>query len=362
MALIGDKLNPATLDEIAKRLRREFDARAVTHRVLRGASPEYVRVVFELEYKPTRFDVSVPKFLYQGKQGWSGAIEGTATIHQNGFTFGLVSDGDELAERYAGLLARYENAHLGTERLRLRFEFESYHTQWNSATISQLVPATAADPAQTSGLYRTRQNFEPTLTIVLARPLTLTVGAGFQRFQVQYPAAHTETSNAVISALRYHRRLETAANQHELEAGYRLRAATKVLSSDFVFARHGWEFRYALSRGRHVLIDHVTAGLISGRAPLFERYFLGNSSTLRGWNKYDLDPLGGNRMVHNSVEYRYGWFQIFYDTGAIWDNGQPAGAKHSAGVGLRQGAFSLAVAFPIREGRAEPIFMVGMNY
>ena len=64
--------------------------------------------------------------------------------------------------------------------------------------------------------------------------------------------------------------------------------------------------------------------MITGRAPLFERFVLGNSTTLRGWNKYELDPLGGNRMVHNSVEYRYGVFQVFYDSGAIWDSGETA--------------------------------------
>ena len=50
----------------------------------------------------------------------------------------------------------------------------------------------------------------------------------------------------------------------------------------------------------------------------------GNSYYLRGWNKYDIDPIGGNRLVHNSVEYRYGPFQAFYDAGAVWDSGQPA--------------------------------------
>ncbi len=55
-------------------------------------------------------------------------------------------------------------------------------------------------------------------------------------------------------------------------------------------------------------------------------------------------------MVHNSVEYRYGAFQIFYDTGAMWDGGQAVETRNSAGVGLRQGAFSASVAFPLREG------------
>ena len=61
---------------------------------------------------------------------------------------------------------------------------------------------------------------------------------------------------------------------------------------------------------------------ISGRAPLFERFVLGTSSTLRGWNKFDIDPLGGDRMVHNTLEYRYRMLEVFYDTGAVWNRGQ----------------------------------------
>jgi outer membrane protein assembly factor BamA len=67
-------------------------------------------------------------------------------------------------------------------------------------------------------------------------------------------------------------------------------------------------------------------------------------------------------MVHNSVEYRYGAFQVFYDTGSVWDQNEVAVVRHSVGVGLRQGNFSLAVAFPLKDGRADPIFMVGMNH
>src|SRR5215510_14597894 len=48
LSLIGEKLNPTVLDDLAHRLRKEFHARAVTHRVQRGASPEYVKVVFEI--------------------------------------------------------------------------------------------------------------------------------------------------------------------------------------------------------------------------------------------------------------------------------------------------------------------------
>ncbi|HZT30279.1 MAG TPA: BamA/TamA family outer membrane protein [Bryobacteraceae bacterium] len=361
--LVGENLNPPALDQVAKRIRHELHVRSVTHRVLRGTQPQHVKVVFDVGGRSAKFEVSVPKFLYHSNEGWSGLVEGTTTVGNQAFTLGLVSDGDELAERYSGLLGRYENRKLGTSRLRFRFQFESYHEQWNQATRQNLEPAGPPPSADYAGLYRTRQNFEPVATLVLAAPLTLSVGTGFQRFETQYPAARTEASNSLITTLRYHRVLEgSEANQQDLDAGYNLRAATRILNSDFAYVRHHWEVRYRYSRGASVILDDFAAGLITGQAPLFERFVLGNSSTLRGWNKFELDPLGGSRVVHNSVEYRYRVVEIFYDTGAIWDRNQPVVPRHAVGVGLRQGNLSLAVAFPVKEGRIEPIFMVGMNY
>jgi outer membrane protein assembly factor BamA len=115
----------------------------------------------------------------------------------------------------------------------------------------------------------------------------------------------------------------------------------------------------------------AAAGRLAGRAPLFERFTLGNSATLRGWNKFDVAPLGGERMAHATLEYRFKSFQVFYDAGSVWDRGRQAVAKHSAGFGIREdkGAarlvmpgFFATVAFPIRSGRAAPMFMVGVNF
>jgi Omp85 superfamily domain len=361
--LVGENFNPSALDQLAKRIRHELHVRSVTHRVLRGSQPQQVKVIFDVRGQPAKFEVSVPKFLYQSNEGWNGMVEGTTTVGDNALTLGLVSDGDELPERYTGLVARYENKKLGTNRLRFRFQFETYHEQWNPTTQSSFDQLPPDRSPELAGMYRTRQNIEPLATIVLSKPLTLSVGTSFERFQTQFPAARTEASNSLITTLRYHRVLEgTDANQHELDAGYSLRAATRILGSDFGYVRQRWEFRYILSRGPHVLQDDLTAGFITGQAPLFERFVLGNSSTLRGWNKFELDPLGGSRMIHNSLDYRYRVVEVFYDSGTIWDRTQPVVARHSVGVGLRQGSFSVAVAFPVKEGRIEPIFMVGMNY
>ena len=357
--LAGEKLNPAHLDDLARRIRRELHVRAVSPHVSRGDTPEHVKVVFEVKGRPRSYELSIPKFLYHAKQGWSAAAEGTVQVAEHRFTAGVVSDGDELPERYAGFNARYENRKVGTDRVRFRFLAESYHEQWNRATRL----AAEGEPGRSSPIYRARNNFEPTATVVLAGPLTLTVGAGFESIEPELPAAGTEAANALVTTLRYHRRVEdSGTGQHELDAGYSLRAATRILGSDFVYARHRLSVRYAYIRGRHTVLDDVMAGYLTGRAPLFERFVLGTSSTLRGWNKFDVDPLGGDRMAHNTVEYRYRICEVFYDTGAVWSGGQGAVARHAVGVGLRQSGFHLAVAFPLREGRIEPVFMLGMNY
>jgi hypothetical protein len=356
-ALIGQKLNPSALDDLAARLRKELAAREVSHHVLRGGSPEHVRVEFEV--KPYRGDIgaSVTKFVYNSRQGWSGDGGVDVTVRQNSFRFGLVSDGDSLDERYAGISARYENRHLGTDRVGLKFQFDSLHDQWNGSTLDALA---SGGSKETSDAYRTRRNFQPAVTVALAKPLTLEVGASFERFGEQYPAAHTEGSNALIATLRYHRRLEESDNQQDLDASYSLGAATRILDSDFVYTSHTAGMRYQFTHGKHVLSDTFSAGAITGRAPLDDRFVMGNSIYLRGWNKYEIDPMGGNRMVHNTVDYHYGHFRIFYDTGAIWDEGQAAVPRHSLGVGLRESVFTLAVAFPVRSGHVEPVFMMGV--
>jgi outer membrane protein assembly factor BamA len=54
--------------------------------------------------------------------------------------------------------------------------------------------------------------------------------------------------------------------------------------------------------------------------------------------------------------------EVFYDAGVLWNQGQTAPVRQSAGFGYRQSVFSLALAFPFRQGRVEPVVMVGMNY
>jgi hypothetical protein len=364
--LIGEYFDQSALDELTTRIKKELHAKSVSYRISRGDQPEYVKVNFEIIRRSIELNVTVPKFLYRSGQGWTGVVEGVATSGPNSITFRLLSDDDELVERETGILARYENKRVGSDRVGLGFQFEGYHEGWSRSSLlaeDQRLNGAAPAPGDVLGAYRTRQNFQPLVTIQLAKPLTLDLGVSFERFQDQFPAARTESTNAVVNTLRYHRLLEGSdALKQVLDAGYSLRAATRILGGDFAYARHHWNVGYTLTRDHNTVLVSFVGGVIIGQAPLFERYVLGNSSTLRGWNKYDIDPLGGSRVAHGSVDYRYRYFQVFYDVGAVWDGGEAATPHSSVGVGLRKDGFSVAVAFPIKDGRVEPVLIAGMNF
>ena len=86
------------LDGLAGRLRKEFGAREVTHRLLRGDNPESVRVEFQVKPSRRSVDVNMSQFLYDSQQGWSGVGEAGFTLDGNSLAFGLASDGDSLPD------------------------------------------------------------------------------------------------------------------------------------------------------------------------------------------------------------------------------------------------------------------------
>ncbi|HTC86910.1 MAG TPA: BamA/TamA family outer membrane protein, partial [Bryobacteraceae bacterium] len=155
----------------------------------------------------------------------------------------------------------------------------------------------------------------------------------------------------------------------ELDAGYSLRAATTVLASDLAYTRHVAHLKYNYSSRTQSVEVKMIAGAIYGQAPLFERFALGDSTLLRGWNKYELDPLGGNRLAYGSVTYGYHMMRVFYDTGSVWDQGKSPEVKESAGIGVssglgvfEKGAFLVALAFPLGQTHVTPVLIAGMNF
>ena len=352
----GKNFDQTLLERLADRVKRELHAPDVKMHVVKGDMPDHVIVNFEIGAEhEKRFDLDLARFLYDSKEGWSGQGHATVNIHQNAFSFGMVSDGDRLNERYAGIQAAFERKHVGTDRLQVRFDFSSYHEQWNQATLQEAAPG---------DIYRTRTQFSPTATVVILEPLVVSFGVDFARYRLNLPVAETESSNAVVSTLRYHQRWGSAKDrgEHDLRASYSVRAGTRFLESDPVFARHETVARYRFRRGHQDLSIGFLAGKISGLAPLFERFVLGNAETLRGWNKFDLDPLGASHIAHGSIDYIYRGFLVFYDTGAVWDRPNQREQKQSLGLGCKKAGFQLAVAFPAKSGTVDSVFYAGMNF
>lgn len=362
--LVGERLNIDALNRLSRRITEELRARSVSFRVYRGAEPARVRVTFEVEKRPTDFDLSLSKLTFVSGEGWSGTGQVTVTHGANALTVAGLSNGDDLVERYSGVRAKVERLKLGTSRVRVGFEFDTFHEQYESATLASPMTSLGA------GAYRSRMNFEPSATFAITPALSLSTGMSFESMQPDQARSRIESANTLVGVLRFHHASQdTEAGANEMDAAYRLRVATRALGSDSVYTKHGVTARYLYRTGRQSAEVAVLLGMIYGQAPLFERFVLGNSNTLRGWNKYDLDPIGGNRIAHASVTYGYQIMRVFYDTGSIWDHGQSPQLRHSAGAGISTGlgvfgkdALLLAVAFPLRQGRTQPVFIAGMNF
>jgi len=358
---VGRKYNAQLANEFAEKLREQLKRRyTIDVKVDKGQKPEHVRILFNINKAPRNVTLNLKstiKGLYHSKQGFSGLLE--VVPFQDHFAFGIVSEADRLLERNAGYLIRFRQPTLGTDFLGFHIDFESYHQSFDDATITAL-----RERADIPAFYRARQNFAPSLTFHPTQNLTLSAGLSFQRLQHQYPSLYTATAYAGTGNLQY-------SNDFALRDGYKqtlavtynLRTATDVLDSDYIYTRHLWKVDYELSRNKNRFYAHFKGGIIGGAAPLFERFSLGNSTTLRGWNKFDVSSIGGSRVAHGSLEYRYGILEVFYDVGAVWDPGKYNPVRHGFGFGLAFGKnLCVSLAFPVRLHNVAPIFMIGTRF
>ncbi len=126
-----------------------------------------------------------------------------------------------------------------------------------------------------------------------------------------------------------------------------MRAGSRSLESDLAYTRYLGQGSYRFDFGRHHVQATGMAGGITGHAPLFERFALGDSMTLRGWDKYDISPAGGDRMAYSSVEYRYTGLALFLDIGSVWDANTERKVRVSTGFGFHAGPAFLVVGFPL---------------
>ena len=358
-SLVGLPCDMAMLNALSLEIRRQLHFRTVTEHLAKGSEPGRVRVSFEVSHRDRAFEVSLPRFLYHSDQGFTGEVEANAHEGANTYTFGLVGNGDDLTERFSGITAHLESDPSLTRPIRFELGFEDYHEQWSQMT---------RDAAVGSGLdiYRSRWDIAPELTFNIAPALAVSFGTSFTETQSENALIGSRWTDAATFDVNYGHKIEGGPMEQRIDGKYSLRVATRFLGSTYAYARHMISMRYEARTGRHLLANQFIAGSIAGEAPFFDRFVLGSSSTLRGWDRYDIDPLGGSRVVHNEMTYGYrtslGTAEGFYDTGMLWQSNRAATLRHSLGVGFRKGVFMLSLACPLHDGRIEPVFMAGMNY
>ena len=137
--LVGEKFSQRKVYELIKRLGQEFPGRTVIQKMRRGLAPEHVKLILVVARETNLDAVTASRALYHSRQGWTGELGiSTHAYEANRFSFGVLSNADDLLERFTGIKAGYERTRLGTDHARLAFRFESYHQIWNRSTLMAL--------------------------------------------------------------------------------------------------------------------------------------------------------------------------------------------------------------------------------
>jgi len=360
---VGQRFSPEAFAKLSGRIREELKARLVSPKLMKGTAPESVRVVLDVMGRRVNVSTDNSRLAWHTRQGWTGGLQ--LTIEERDrqrLNLGVFSDGDTLTERLSGAKAGYSRS-LFQGRIRPGFSVSTAHAQYDARTLQA---------AGMNELYRNVDSFQPTVTFVPWRgddreELTVEVGMRLQRFALLSPEANRNVaSHALVNTLRYRRVRGDVANGRTTLTG--LVGMANGLGGDYSFdrqeARGGGEYH----RGESRLTVDFMGGSLRGNAPFTERFAAGNSLLLRGWNKFEIAPLGANRLVASSVEYGRSVkgkleASAFVDSGSIWNRGTRAVARTSAGCGLRtRDGFFLYVAFPLRDGRMEPMVMTGATF
>jgi hypothetical protein len=360
--LVGRRLDTDEAEELRDRLEDELPGRDVARRISKGSESGRIRVVFEVFVEPwIPFVPPRSKLVYHAEQGWSGVLDipFSKSRSRHRFSAGLVfNDIEDLIEEYSGFRLAFESRMIGTERFGARFEFSRYNQTWEDATLSALASAPGIPE-----LYKNRLTVEPTATFALNPSIRVSGGLSIVELESLSNAPNSQMANAWVAGIAAGHRWELKGDiDQRVEGSYQIRAALDGLGSDLVYKRHLGEARYKFEQRHSEVLASISLGYISGDAPLFERFSLGNSLTLRGWDKYDIAPLGGERMFHSSVEYRLWHVAAFLDAGSVWERNAESRVRYSTGFGIHSDNSFLTVAFPLDSDDAGVTFMGGVRF
>lgn len=164
-----------------------------------------------------------------------------------------------------------------------------------------------------------------------------------------YPktAAERRKENfGVTRSITLGRVLDSRDNVYDPHEGKRISYSIEhagFMGGDFDFTKFTTDYRYYYrAGGEAVWALNLGAGYADGDMPLSQRFSMGGSDTLRG---YEDDQFRGNSMVKATLEYRFPIVKkvqgvLFTDNGYAWDNRFEDEfdfglIKNSFGVGLR---------------------------
>jgi hypothetical protein len=380
-ALKGKRLDPKEGKRLSERIAESLPGYGeldVKPRFERGSQPGQLRLIFEvtessawLGFSPLRTTRS--KFVYHAYQGWSTAIDVPITGNDVQFTFGFaIANEDDLLEQYSGVRIRFASRNVGTKRLGAGIELSHYGQSWREATLF----AVTADPSVPSA-YDGRTTVEPTLTFAVTRHFRITGGVSVSELETLVPldplnppdpVELPESGDSMMASVglfgaSFGRQWPAGAGRsHELTGSYELRVASQGLGSDLDYTRHFATASYRFRHGHSSLLAGARFGRSRGSVPLFERFALGDTTTLRGWNKFDISPAGGTRVWYQSLEYRWRCAAVFVDAGSVWDRNTPSETRWSTGFGCQEDDFFLTFGVPLNADGVSVTFMTGVRF
>jgi Omp85 superfamily domain len=361
-SLVGQRLDSGEADRLQGRMERELPRYEISRRIQRGGEVGRIRLVYEARKREPpqwlRFEPLRSKAVFHSDQGWGSYLDlGIGDRHIRFTPIVAIDNADDLVEEYSGYGLRFEARKLGTRRLGASLEWSTFDQDWRGSTLD----AVALKPG-IPRLYDRRSTITPLLKFALSADLSVSAGVSISELEPLLPATGSQMANAAVASIGYDRRWKDGADaEHRVEAGFGLRAGSRELESDLEYRRYLGLGSYRYDAGRHHVSATGMAGGITNDAPLFERFTLGDSTTLRGWDKYDIAPAGGDRMFYSSIEYRYTGLALFLDIGSVWDAGTDRKVRVSTGFGFHGGPAFLVVGFPLNTDNVTAVVTFGLR-
>ena len=362
-ALVGQRLDSGEADRLRQRIERELSGYDVSRRIQRGSERGRIRLVYEARKKEPpawlRFEPLRSNVIYHSEHGWGSYLDLAMGDRSVRFTpIVAINDSEELVEESSGYGLRFETRKLGTRRLGASFEWFRFDQDWRGATHDAI-----ASRPDIPSLYSERSTVTPLLKFAFTPDVNIAAGVSISELKPLDGVTGSRMANAAVASIDFAKRWEPDGSDatHRAEASVGVRAGAHDLESDLSYRRYlgqGW-YRFGFAR-HHVQVSGM-AGRITGDAPLFERFALGDSIRLRGWDRYEISPVGGDRVVYAAVEYRYRGVGVFLDVGSVWDRNTERRVRASAGFSLRAGPAFLTLGFPLNTDNLTTIFTMGLR-